>query len=389
MKKLNLLVLAIAVVVASCSGATEVVDSVPPDTQSPTAPPVTQAPTAEEATEAPTTTLQVLEIATGRTAFAELANWIIRENATLATLELGDVTNRQESEGAFEFTLAATVIESHWSPIGVDGPLVGEAIVIDGALFSDDLEWLLASKGDLIHAIVTGERRLGEFTPVDPAQRIQHNRYDLGNMIEDAATVALWPDRSPFACGPPKGPPDAAPGVESLAAHFADTEAIRNMPIFNAVADQIAQDIVLTDSVTGEAVDADVNDIERQLYAGVAPQDVVIPPVVQVGLDTTSFSGEPSYLVFVSSDEEILGWTAISRPEEVVLMEVRIPVSGARLDIYHFPGDAFPNVVCRDEWNDRGSLLMSVPFQDVFGDARATIDLGDLTHRDLLKDLDA
>lgn len=371
-KRLGLLLVAISAIAVACGAGAETNSEA--------------APTEIFGSEAPTTTVEVFEYATGVLAIEEVASWLIAEDGTFVTLEVGAILSQStRAGGSFNIRLDGTVLDTHWSPVGVASRPDGETVILEDRLDGDVVEWLDANRGLRIYAAISGEGRLGTFAAVNPEDRLERDRYSLRDMLEEAGGLQLPPDPNPFSCEAASSVPDSGPGVESLVAHF-DNFQNRRLDAredYEGIADSIAEAADVVDAVTGERVEADLNHIERQLREGVAPEDVIIAPVVQVGIDATQYDRDPAFLVFATSTKEVLGWIAVSTLEDIVLIELRTPTGGDRLNVYYFPGDAFPRVECPDQWIEGAELLVSVPTDAIFGATRAIVDVGTATYRDL------
>jgi hypothetical protein len=145
---------------------------------------------------------------------------------------------------------------------------------------------------------------------------------------------------------------------------------------YENIADQIVESIEqMIDPVTGEAVEPNPSDIVRQLERGVAPENVVIPRVVQMGSDPTDFEGTETRVVLVGESGEFLGTYSI-RGHRRTIVDIEAPNEGEDLLVYLVSG--FPDYYCTD-WLALDPFIV-IPHNEVAGTLRAEIRFADRTH---------
>jgi hypothetical protein len=137
-------------------------------------------------------------------------------------------------------------------------------------------------------------------------------------------------------------------------------------------ADRLSSRLTSEDPVTGIVVDADVNDLLRQLEAGVDASDVVAKQVVPMVVDLTTYDGEPGFAIFESESGEYLGWMGIGRADELFVAELRVPSDGTAIVVSY---SVTPPSNCGGLPDDR-VVMATIPYAKAAGtDRRALVDL--------------
>jgi hypothetical protein len=172
--------------------------------------------------------------------------------------------------------------------------------------------------------------------------------------------------------------------LQALIAHFDYYLAHRkaSQQNFEAVAEQIVDSATLVDAVTGQSVEPDLNGVIRQLKDGVAESDVTLAPVVQLGIDATNYEGESGVLIFVDQST-VLGWIPISKLPEVIVAEVPTPTTETSPTAYFFAGADIPTIDCPETWIGDAEPVITLDYDLVFDEQRATIDIASYTLREL------
>jgi len=157
------------------------------------------------------------------------------------------------------------------------------------------------------------------------------------------------------------------------------------------IAEEIAESVEMTDPVTGQSVYGDVRDIYAQLLDGVAPENVEIRPVVNVGL-TIRDEYPNQVLVFFALPDQFLGWVPAGTgftvdedgnetPVDSVLIEMLAPQGGEDVGVYL--RDAGTKYGCGETLPQEATLVLTIPYDDVAGSQRALIDVDNETHEQL------
>jgi len=142
-------------------------------------------------------------------------------------------------------------------------------------------------------------------------------------------------------------------------------------------AQHLAETTVFVDEVTGLTTTGWATDVVDQAWRGVAFEDLVVHRTVPIRLRQGGFGWQTQIVVLAEAGTgRVLGWWDGNPTAKRITTEVMVPPTGAGLEVYRRDWTVDPNICVG------GGPYMVIPYDQVAGSRRATINLVNRTVRD-------
>lgn len=334
---------------------------------------------------APSTTIFDRPPEDPRARLGGLVNALEEAEGALLTAEIDFTSGRPrlvEAVNAVYLSFSIEDVDVIWAPTP------------DAAAAASQLEEVLLHLSDDEEAAVA--EHLGDSQPAiiyyDPAEKnselvalglepgndlvdVTGSTFRLGPLADElAATPLTVVDRCAPTAATVPSPGREAALLEHIEALEARTAHVAKKARIERIAQRLVDNNPWTDPVTGENVEPDINDLIRQLEAGVRAKNVDFGLVVPMVIDLRTWEREPRHGFVFSASGDYLGAMGVGKADELWIADVPVPRDGSDLV---FEVALEPIDTCGNLPRNRESIA-HIPYADAAGpNHRALVNFAD------------